>query len=92
MSLLHISLAFFFIGLLYQNKEKTPQGKLLGFNMDIFGRFILEILKESSCFRTGYVTKLGQILSIPYIVLGILLFTGLLQSALDIPTLPEENR
>ena len=87
---------FFFIGLLYlKNKEKTPQGKLLGFGLiwTFTARFILEFFKENQvAFEQGMLLNMGQILSIPYIVLGILLFTGLLQSALDIPTLPEENR
>jgi prolipoprotein diacylglyceryltransferase len=86
---------FAFMCLLYmKNKEKTPQGKILGFGLiwTFTARFLLEFFKENQvAFEQGMLLNMGQLLSIPYILLGVLLFTGVLQSALGIPKLPKEN-
>ncbi|MGD9489042.1 MAG: prolipoprotein diacylglyceryl transferase [Calditrichaceae bacterium] len=70
-------LIFVFLYKLYQaKKEKTASGSLLGwFLIFIFGfRFFIEFLKEDqSAFEQGMLLNMGQLLSIPLIILGIYL-------------------
>ena len=73
------SLAYFIIFIfLYKTymrlKEKTPRGLLFGyFLVGVFGfRFIVEFYKEvQESFERGLALDMGQILSIPLVLLGI---------------------
>ena len=66
----------------WRYKEKTPPGLLLGlFLVILFGlRFVHEIFKENQvAFEDGMAFNMGQILSIPLIVAGIIIFIRALQ-------------
>ncbi len=73
------SLAYFIIFIfLYKTymrlKEKTPRGLLFGyFLVGVFGfRFIVEFYKEvQESFERGLALDMGQILSIPLVLLGV---------------------
>lgn len=70
--------AFFVLYRQYQSlKERTPHGLLLGlFLILVFGfRFFVEFLKESqSAFENALPINMGQILSIPFVLVGFWLF------------------
>lgn len=73
------SLLLFFIllGLWLKYREQTPQGLLLGiFLIWIFGlRFFHEMFKENQvAFEEGMTYNMGQLLSIPLVLLGIFIF------------------
>ena len=55
-------------------KEKSPKGLLLGiFLISVFGmRFLIEFIKENQVpFESNMSINMGQILSIPFIIVGI---------------------
>lgn len=57
-----------------RNKEKTPQGRIFGFFLVILWsmRFGYEFLKENqAAFEDGMKLNMGQILSIPLIIVGV---------------------
>ena len=57
-----------------RNKEKTPQGRIFGFFLIILWsmRFGYEFLKENqAAFEDGMKLNMGQILSIPLIIVGV---------------------
>ncbi|NRA68430.1 MAG: prolipoprotein diacylglyceryl transferase [Pseudobacteriovorax sp.] len=63
-------------------KEKTPQGLLLGILLTwVFAsRFVIEFFKENQVdFEAGMTLNMGQTLSIPFVVIGILFITGKIQ-------------
>lgn len=66
-----------FFTLFYLSKKKLRQGRLIGLFliMIFFFRFLIEFLKEEQSFlvNSNYLT-MGQYLSIPFILLGCLLF------------------
>ena len=66
---------FFILYKMYMKyKEKTPPGLLFGvFLTTVFGfRFFVEFLKENQeSFEEGMILNMGQILSIPLVILGI---------------------
>lgn len=68
---------FFLLRWMYLRKRAgTPHGLLLGwFLVLIFGfRFMIEFLKkEQSAFEVGMPLNMGQILSIPLVILGVVL-------------------
>lgn len=74
-----ISYLLIFILLIFIYKksgEKTPRGLLLGlFSILVFGaRFVIEFFKENqSAFESGMTLNMGQILSIPMVLLGLYL-------------------
>lgn len=60
-----------------RKKEETPAGLLLGlFFMILFGlRFVHELFKENQVsFEDGLALNMGQILSIPLVIAGLLIF------------------
>ena len=59
--------------------------------MDIYCPLYLIFKENQVAFEQGMLLNMGQILTL-HIVLGILLLRVFCKSALDIPTLPEENR
>lgn len=66
---------FIFINLLYR-KNRKQQGFIFGvFLILLFGaRFFIEFLKaDQSAFEAGMLLNMGQILSIPFVLLGIFL-------------------
>lgn len=78
------SLAIFLLLLFiwYRKKEHTPAGLLLGlFLIILFGlRFVHELFKENQVnFEDGMALNMGQILSIPLVVAGILIFLNALR-------------
>jgi phosphatidylglycerol:prolipoprotein diacylglycerol transferase len=67
-------LFFVLLGLWNKLKEKTPRGLLLGiFFVWVFTlRFLYEFLKENQeAFEANYALNMGQILSIPVVILGL---------------------
>ncbi len=67
-------LFFVLLGLWNKFKEKTPRGLLLGvFFVWVFTlRFLYEFLKENQeAFEANYALNMGQILSIPVVILGL---------------------
>ena len=68
-------LVFFILYKIYNSyKEKTPPGLLFGvFLTGLFGfRFIVEYYKENQeAFEAGMALNMGQILSIPLVLLGV---------------------
>ncbi|MCH8318003.1 MAG: prolipoprotein diacylglyceryl transferase [Bacteroidetes bacterium] len=70
-------LLFFLLYYIYNKaKAKTPQGKIFGlFLIMIFGlRFFYEFIKENQeGFEEGMVLNMGQILSIPLVITGVIL-------------------
>ena len=62
-----------------RNNRQVRPGSQIGLMMIwIFGsRFVLEYFKENQvAFENGMIMNMGQILSIPFVVAGIFLFTG----------------
>jgi prolipoprotein diacylglyceryl transferase len=86
-ALAYISI-FIILILLYKSKGiKTKRGLLLGlFLTMLFGfRFFVEFLKESqSAFEQNMVLNMGQLLSIPLVILGIIII-----SRAKVPAEPE---
>lgn len=67
-------LIFFILVLIYQNKKNVRKGFLLGlFMVLLFGaRFVLEYFKiDQVDFEAGMLLNMGQILSLPFIALGL---------------------
>ncbi len=67
-------LFFILLGLWNKFKENTPRGLLLGvFFVWVFTlRFLYEFLKENQeAFEANYALNMGQILSIPVVILGL---------------------
>ena len=67
-------LFFILLGLWNRFKENTPRGLLLGvFFVWVFTlRFLYEFLKENQeAFEANYALNMGQILSIPVVILGL---------------------
>ncbi|MDQ6478476.1 prolipoprotein diacylglyceryl transferase [Dyadobacter sp. LHD-138] len=67
-------LFFILLGLWNKFKEKTPRGLLVGiFFVWVFTlRFLYEFLKENQeAFEANYALNMGQILSIPVVLLGL---------------------
>ena len=69
---------FFFLNFTYnKTKENTAQGKIFGlFMILIFGfRFLYEFLKKNQeAFEEGMWLNMGQILSVPLVLVGIYVF------------------
>lgn len=81
-SLAYLSL-FFFLWFLYKKNPKRPPGLLFGISMIwIYGaRILLEYLKENQePFENGMWMNMGQILSIPFVILGIVLVVRALRN------------
>lgn len=93
-AMLYEALAYFslFIVLyaLYRRwKEHTPQGSLLGILLIwvFIARFGIEFVKENQvAFENQMTFNMGQLLSLPFIVLGVLFLTGKVQSMLPVLT------
>jgi prolipoprotein diacylglyceryltransferase len=65
--------------LMYRKTQAKPRGRLIGLMlMWIFAsRFFIEFVKENQVsFESSLPINMGQILSIPFIVLGFLAFSG----------------
>jgi prolipoprotein diacylglyceryl transferase len=71
-------LLFTFLFWLYnKTREKTPEGRLLGLFMIILFtlRFFYEFIKEDQVdFEAGMMFNMGQLLSIPFILMGMGIF------------------
>jgi phosphatidylglycerol:prolipoprotein diacylglycerol transferase len=71
-------LSFFILGRVYRRyRERTPQGILFGaFLLLVFGfRFVIEFLKKEQVpFEVGMPLNMGQILSIPFVLIGLYFF------------------
>jgi phosphatidylglycerol:prolipoprotein diacylglycerol transferase len=80
-SMLYESLSYFVIFLILRNiywryTSKTPPGLLIGlFAIMVFGaRFVIEFTKENQvAFESAMPINMGQLLSIPFVIVGILL-------------------
>jgi len=79
-------LLFGLLWLIYQSRgPNIAHGKLLGIMLTwIFSsRIVIEFFKEDQvAFEAGMFLNLGQLLSIPFVLIGILLFTGLYRQLL----------
>lgn len=67
---------FFILWFVYARNPKRPPGLLFGISMIwIYGaRILLEYLKENQePFEAGMIMNMGQILSIPFVILGLVL-------------------
>lgn len=68
---------FMILYALYNSKRiKTKNGQILGLSLVLlfFARFIIEFFKENQVtFENQMILNMGQILSIPFIIIGILL-------------------
>lgn len=67
---------FFILWAMYQKNKDPKPGKLFGiFLILLFGaRFVIEYVKiDQVAFEAGMLLNMGQILSIPFILLGIFL-------------------
>jgi phosphatidylglycerol:prolipoprotein diacylglycerol transferase len=76
-SFLYLIVFIIIYSLYNKEKENTKSGKLFGiFLMALFSiRFLIEFLKENqSDFESGMLLNMGQLLSIPFIILGAYLF------------------
>ena len=74
-SLSYLTLFFVLFSIWNKYKEKTPRGSILGiFFIWVFGsRFLLEYTKENQvAFEDGMFLNMGQILSIPVVILGVI--------------------
>lgn len=75
-ALAYLAIFFFLYKLYWRKKEKVQPGSLFGlFLIFVFGfRFFVEFLKENQeAFEAGMPLNMGQILSIPLVLLGIYL-------------------
>lgn len=75
-SLTYFTLAFVLLYLYRRFKHKPPTGLLLGIALAVvfLARFLLEFLKENQeAFEKSMVLNMGQLLSIPFFILGIYL-------------------
>ncbi|HET9237379.1 MAG TPA: prolipoprotein diacylglyceryl transferase [Oligoflexus sp.] len=64
---------------LYKKTRAQPEGRMIGlmFVWIFSSRFLLEYVKENQvAFETSMPINMGQILSLPFIVLGVLAFSG----------------
>ena len=89
-------LILFFILLWFWNrhKERTPRGSMLGiFLIWIFGlRFFYEYLKENQVpFEDTLALNMGQILSIPAVLLGIYFVVRSYRHPVVVPVKYESN-
>lgn len=89
-------LVLFFLMYWFWNryKSQTPRGSLLGFFLIwVFGlRFFYEYLKENQvAFENNYALNMGQILSIPAVLLGIFLVYRSYQNLAALPPLVEDD-
>ncbi len=89
-------LILFFVLLWFWNryKERTPRGSMLGiFLVWVFGlRFFFEYLKENQVsFEDNMALNMGQILSIPAVLLGIYFLVRSYRNPFPLPT-PEEPK
>jgi prolipoprotein diacylglyceryl transferase len=69
-------LIFGVLMLIYKNKKEKPNGLILGVALVLifFARFIIEFFKENQVgFEDGMTLNMGQILSIPFIIIGLFL-------------------
>ncbi|MCP5061963.1 MAG: prolipoprotein diacylglyceryl transferase [Ignavibacteriae bacterium] len=68
-----------FVILMYiykKNSKERPNGLILGVSLVLvfFARFIIEFFKENQVgFESGMLINMGQILSVPFIVIGLIL-------------------
>ena len=72
-------LIFGILMLIYKKKKEKPNGMILGTCLVLvfLARFLIEFFKENQVgFENGMMINMGQILSIPFIIIGlILIFT-----------------
>jgi len=69
-------LIFITLFLLYQNKEKHSDGFIFGlfFTLLFIARFLIEYTKENQvAFEEAMVINMGQILSIPFFLFGLII-------------------
>jgi len=69
-------LIFGILMLIYKNKKEKPNGLILGVALILIfsARFIIEFFKENQVdFESGMLINIGQILSIPFIFIGLIL-------------------
>ena len=69
-------LIFVILMLIYKKKKIKANGLILGIALILIfsARFIIEIFKENQVdFESGMMINMGQILSIPFIIIGLLL-------------------
>ncbi len=74
---LSYALTFVFLFLLYRrSRERTPRGLLLGLFLTLVftARFLIEFVKQrQAAYAQNFPLSVGQILSIPFIVAGLIL-------------------
>ena len=73
-ALTYLFLGFFLLWLYWKRLDKTYRGTFIGiFFIVCFGmRFLIEFVKEPQvAFEEGMALNMGQILSIPFVLLGI---------------------
>lgn len=88
-SLSCLVLFFFLLWFWNHNKERTPRGSMLGiFLIWVFSlRFFYEYLKENQvAFENTMALNMGQILSIPAVLMGIYFVVRSYQTPVVIPT------
>jgi len=69
-------LIFGVLMIIYKNKKEKPNGLILGVALVLifFARFIIEFFKENQVgFEDEMTLNMGQILSIPFIIIGLVL-------------------
>ncbi len=80
-AMVYESVVYLFVAIsayqIYKRKGKdTPVGLIFGYvlSLGFFGRFIIEFFKENqSAFEAGMTLNMGQLLSIPFIIGGLIL-------------------
>jgi prolipoprotein diacylglyceryltransferase len=62
--------------LIYKKKKEKSNGLILGLALALIflARFIIEFFKENQVdFESGMLINMGQILSVPFIIIGLIL-------------------
>jgi len=94
-ALAYLAIFFVLYKIYMKNKEKAQPGYIFGiFLTGVFGfRFFVEFLKENQeSFERGMILNMGQILSIPLVILGIYLIITSKNRPLPEPYKPPKDK